>query len=162
MSWLWIHSPDRHWGVDVVCSNRSLGLETNDYSFPRSTSAKKRGKTTLTTAENSSEEVQKIDHAPSHLLVDRSTSTVDGSSSLSDIIRQLNASEIYVFCSSGMPTTRGARASCLETERKSTGVKEKASRDLGSALASSGEEKGPSIEMCMMRMRHDAMSGCAG
>ena len=27
-SWLWIHSPDRHRGVDVVCSNRSLGLES--------------------------------------------------------------------------------------------------------------------------------------
>ena len=31
-----------------------------------------------------------------------------------------------------------------------------------SALASSGEEKRRSIEMCMMRLRHDAMSGCAG
>ena len=45
----------------------------------------------------------------------------------------------------------------------STGVKKKASRALGSALASSGEEKRRSIEnydeMCMMRMRHDAMSG---
>ena len=46
-SWLWIHSPDRHRGVDVVCSNRSLGLEStssvvsNDCSFPRSTSTKK-------------------------------------------------------------------------------------------------------------------------
>ena len=30
------------------------------------------------------------------------------------------------------------------------------------ALASSGEEKRRSIEMCIMRMRHDAMSGCAG
>ena len=26
--WLWIHSPDRHRGVDVVCSNRSLALES--------------------------------------------------------------------------------------------------------------------------------------
>ena len=26
--WLWIHSPDRHRGVDIVCSNRSLGLES--------------------------------------------------------------------------------------------------------------------------------------
>ena len=26
--WLWIHSPDRQRGVDVVCSNRSLVLES--------------------------------------------------------------------------------------------------------------------------------------
>ena len=40
--------------------------------------------------------------------------------------RQLNSSEIYVRVRSS-----GARASCLETERKSTEVKKKASRDLG-------------------------------
>ena len=73
--------------------------------------------------------------------------------------RQLKSSEIYVFCSFKWSP---ASASRLETERKSTGVKKKASRDLGSALASSGEEKRRSIEMCMMRMHHDAMSGCAG
>ena len=61
-----------------------------------------------------------------------------------------------------MPSTRGACGSCLETERKFAGVKKKASRDLGSALVSNGKEKRPSMEMCMMRMRHDEMSGCAG
>ena len=61
-------------------------------------------------------------------------------SSLSGIIRQLSASEIYVFwiCWSSVPTTWGGCASCLETERKSTGMKKKA---LGSTLASSGEEE---------------------
>ena len=46
--------------------------------------------------------------------------------------------------------------------KKSTGVKKKASRDLGLAVASSGEEKSPLIIMCMIRMRHDAISGCSG
>ena len=49
--------------------------------------------------------------------------------------------------------------------KKSTAVKKKASRDLGYRpwrVASSGEEKRRSIEMCKMRMCHDAMSGCAG
>ena len=50
------------------------------------------------------------------------------SGSLSGIIRQLNASEIYVFCSSGMPTTRGARASCLEPgDRKKVHCREEES-----------------------------------
>ena len=34
--------------------------------------------------------------------------------------------------------------------------------DIGPGAASSGEEKRRSIEIMMMRMRHDAMSGCAG
>ena len=78
-SWLWIHSPDRHRG-DVVCSNRSLELEStcsvvNERLLTPQVHQHKKGKITLTTAENRSGEVQKIDHAPTRLLVDRSTSS---------------------------------------------------------------------------------------
>ena len=71
-SWLWIHSPDRHRGVDVVCSNRSLGLEStsfvvNERLLIPQVHQHKKGKTTRTTAENSSGEVQKIDRAPTTL-----------------------------------------------------------------------------------------------
>ena len=69
---------------------------TNDYLFPRSSSAK-RGKTTLTTAENSSGEVHKIDHANRSSIDRRRRRFLPIHSSLSDIIRKLNASEICVF-----------------------------------------------------------------
>ena len=148
-----------------VCSNRSLGLESTSsvederLLIPQVHQRKKKeGKTTLTTAENRSED-RRCTHSPAR----RSIDVVDGSSS--PAFEHHSTTErfwIYVFCSSGMPSTRGACGSSLETERKSAGVKKKASRDLGSALVSNGEEKRPSIEMCMMRMRHDAMSGCTG
>ena len=38
-SWLWIHSPDRHRGVDVVCSNTSLGLESTSSVVTKRTTA---------------------------------------------------------------------------------------------------------------------------
>ena len=153
-----------HQGVDVVCSNMSLGLEstssveTNDCSFPRPVHQHKKGKTTLTTAENSSGEVQKIDHAPTRLLVDRSTSSTFPPGFQASFSRQLNSSEIYVFCSFEWSP------SAWKPKEVHWGEK-KASRDLGYRpwrVASSGEEKRRSIEMCKMRMRHDAMSGCAG
>ena len=151
---LWLHSPDRHQGVDVVCSNRSLGLESissvvNEWLLipqvhqrkkkerqhwrPQRTAEKRFRRSTMHPLACSS-----IDRRRRQILLIHS--------SLSGIIRQLNASEISVFwiCSSSVPTTWGGRASCLETERKSTGMKKKA---LGSTLASSGEEKRPSIKM---------------
>ena len=77
--WLWIHSPDWHRGVDVVCSNRSVLESTSSVVNERllipQVHQHKKGKITLTTAENSSGEVQKIDHAPTRLLIDRSTSS---------------------------------------------------------------------------------------
>ena len=107
-SWLWIHSPDRHRG-DVVCSNRSLELEStcsvvNERLLTPQVHQHKKGKITLTTAENSSGEVQKIDHAPTRLLVDRSTSSTFPPDPFlafrhHSVDRQLNSSEIYVFCS---------------------------------------------------------------
>ena len=100
--WLWIHSPDRHRGVDVFCSNRSLVLEStssvvNERLLIPQVHQHKKGKITLTTAENSSGEVQKIDDAPTRLLVDVSSWSIPRFQA--SFSRQLNSSEIYVFCS---------------------------------------------------------------
>ena len=130
-SWLWIHSPDRHRGVDVVCSNRSLGLESTSSVVDErllipQVHQHKKGKITLTTAVNSSGEVQKIDHAPTRLLVDRSTlSTFPPDPFLA--FRHHSVDNWTLLKSTSFVRSSGDRASCLETERKSTGVKKKAS-----------------------------------
>ena len=106
--WLWIHSPDRHRGVDVVCSNRSLVLEStssvvNKRLLIPQVHQHKKGKITLTTAENSSgrgSEDRPCTHSPAC----RSIDVVDVSSwsiprFQASFSRQLNSSEIYVFCS---------------------------------------------------------------
>ena len=167
-SWLWIHSPDRHRGVDVVCSNRSLGLEStssvvNERLLIPQVHQHKKGKITLTTAENSSGEVQKIDHTPTRLLVDRSTSSTFPPDPFL-AFRHHSVDNWTLLKSTSFVRSSGARASCLETERKSTGVKTKAWRDLGYRLWRRVAKKsvGRSKWLCMMRMRHDAMSGCAG
>ena len=67
----------------LSAQNRSLGLESTSsvvnerLLIPQVHQLKIKGKTILTTSENSSGEVQKIDHAPTRLLVDRSTSSTD-------------------------------------------------------------------------------------
>ena len=167
-SWLWIHSPDRHRGVDVVCSNRSLGLEStssgvNERLLIPQVHQHKKGKITLTTAENSSGEVQKIDHAPTCLLVHRSTSSTFPPDPFL-AFRHHSVDNWTLLKSTYFVRSSGARESCLETERKSTGVKKKASRDLGYRSWGQVAKKsvGRSKWLCMMRMRHDAMSGCAG
>ena len=81
-SWLWTHSPDRHRGVAVVWSKRTLRLEStssvgNERLLILQVHQRKKGKTILTTEDNSSGEVQSIDNAPTRLLVDRSTSSTD-------------------------------------------------------------------------------------
>ena len=134
-SWLWVHSPDRHRGVDVVCSNRSLGPEStssvvNERLLIPQVHQHKKGKITLTTAENSSGEVQKIDHAPTCLLVDRSTSSTFPPDPFL-AFRHHSVDNWTLLKSTSFVRSSGARESCLETERKSTGVKKKASRDLG-------------------------------
>ena len=149
-SWLWIHSPDRHRGVDVVCSNRSLGLEStssvvNERLLIPQVHQHKKEKVTLTTAENSSGEVQKIDHAPTRPLVDRSTSSTFPPDPFL-AFRHHSVDNWTLLKSTSFVRSSGARASCLETERKSTGVKS-LKRPRISALASSGEEKRRSIEM---------------
>ena len=108
----------------------------------------KKGKTTLTTAENSSGEVQKIDHAPTRLLVDRSTSSTFPPD-LFLAFRHHSVDNLTLLKSTSFVRSSGARASCLETERKSTawGEEESLKRPRISALASSGEEKRRSIEM---------------
>ena len=131
--WLWIHSPDRHRGVD--CSNRSLVLEStfsvvNERLLIPQVHQHKKGKITLTTAENSSGEVQKIDHAPTRLLVDRSTSSTFPPDPFL-AFRHHSVDNWTLLKSTSFVRLSGARASFLETERKSTGVKKKASRDLG-------------------------------
>ena len=133
--WLWIHSPDRHRGVDVVCSNRSLVLEStssvvNERLLIPQVHQHKKGKITLATAENSSGEAQKIDHAPTRLLVDRSTSSTFPADPFL-AFRHHSVDNWTLLKSTSFVLSSGARASCLETERKSTGVKKKASRDLG-------------------------------
>ena len=106
----------------------------------------KKGKITLTTAENSSGEVQKIDHAPTRLLVDRSTSSTfppDPFLAQASFSRQLNSSEIYVYCSFEW-------SPCIvpgNRKRVHWGEEESLKRPRISALASSGEEKRRSIEM---------------
>ena len=170
--WLWIHSPDRHRGVDVVCSNRSLVLEStssesvvNERLLFSQVHKRKKGKITLTTAENSSGEVQKIDHAPTRLLVDRSTSSTFPPDPFLTF-RHHSVDNWTLLKSTSFVRSSGARASCLETERESTGVKKKASRDLGYRPCTwrrvAKKSVGRSKWLCMMRMRHDAMSGCAG
>ena len=153
-SWLWIHTPDRHRGVDVVCSNRSLGLEStssvvNERLPIPQVHQHKKGKITLTTAENSSGEVQKIDHAPTCLLVDRSTSSTFPPACWSlprfqaSFSRQLNSSEIYVFCWFEWSPW------IVPGNRKKVhwGEEESLKWPRISALGSSGEEKRRSIEM---------------
>ena len=100
--------------------------------------AQKKGKITLTTAENSSGEVQKIDHAPTRLLVDRSTSSTFPADPFL-AFRYHSVDNWTLLISTSFVRSSGARASCLETERKSTGVKKKASRDLG-------YRRGPGVE----------------
>ena len=133
-SWLWIHSRDRHRGVDAVCSNRSLELEStssvvNERLLIPQVHQHKKGKTTLTTAENSSGEVQKIDHAPTRLLVERSTSSTFPPDPFL-AFRHHSVDNWTLLKSTSFVSSSGARGSCLETERKSTGVKKKAWRDL--------------------------------
>ena len=162
--WLWIHSPDRHRGVDVV--NRSLGLESTSsvvnkrLQIPQVHQHKK-GKTTLTTAENSAGEVQKIDHAPTRLLVDRSTSSTFPRDPFLAVIIQ-STTELFwnlrlLFAFEWSPCI-------VPGNRKKVhwGEEESLKRPRISGLASRGEEKRRSIDIMMMRMRHDAMSGCAG
>ena len=120
--WLWIHSPDRHRGVDVVCSNRSLVLEStssavNERLLIPQVHQHKKGKITLTTAENSSGEVQKIDHAPTRLLVDRSTSSTFPPDPFL-AFRHHSVDNWTLLKSTSFVRSNGARASCLETERK--------------------------------------------
>ena len=124
-SWLWIHSPDRHRGVDVVCSNRSLGLEStssvvNERLLIPQVHQHKKGKTALTTAENSSGEVQKIDHAPTRLLVDRSTSSTFPPDPFL-AFRHHSVDNWTLLKSTSFVRSSGVRASCLETERSPLG-----------------------------------------
>ena len=128
-SWLWIHSPDRHRGVDVVCSNRSLGLEStssvvNERLLIPQVHQHKKGKTTLTAAGNSSGEVQKIDHAPTRLFVDRSTSSTFPPDPFL-AFRHHSVDNWTLLKSTSFVRSSGARASCLETERSPLGWRRK-------------------------------------
>ena len=151
-SWLWKHSPDRHRGVDVVCSDRSLGLEStssvvNERLLIPQVHQHKKGKITLTTAENSSGRGSE-DRPCTHLPARRSIDVVDVSSwsiprFQASFSRQLNSSEIYVFCSFEWSPW------IVPGNRKKVhwGEEESLKRPRILALGSSGEEKRRSIEM---------------
>ena len=127
--WLWIHSPDRHRGVDVVCSNWSLVLEStssvvNERLLIPQVHQHKKGKITLTTAENSSGEVQKIDHAPTRLLVDRSTSSTFPPDPFL-AFRHHSVDNWTLLKSTSFVRSSGARASCRVPKESPLGWRRK-------------------------------------
>ena len=169
--WLWIHSPDRHRGVDVVNSNRSLVLESTSsvvnerLLIPQVHQHKKRKNHTDDRREQlrRGSEDRPCTHSPAR----RSIDVVDVSCwsiprFQASFIRQLNSSEIYVFCSFEWSPciVPGNRKKVHWGEEESLNF----SRDLGYRPWRRVAKKsvGRSKWLCMMRMRHDAMSGCAG
>ena len=167
--WLWIHSPDRHRGVDVVCSNRSLVLEStssvvNERLLIPQVHQHKKEKSHWRPQRTAWERFRRSTMHP------LACSSIDRRrrrfllihSSLSGIIQ--STTELFwnlrLLCVRVEPVHRA-----WKLKKKSTGVKKKPSSDLGSnrpwrrvAKKSIGRSKW----LCMMRMRHDAMSGCAG
>ena len=172
--WLWIHSPDRHRGVDVVCSNRSpqtcawvhlLHSKRTTAHSPRPPAQKRKNHT-----DDRREQLRRgsEDRPCTHSPARRSIDVVDVSSwsiprFRASFSRQLNSSEMYVFCSFewSLCIVPGNRKKVHWGEEESL----KRRRISALQLASSGEQKksvGRSKWLCMMRMRHDAMSGCSG
>ena len=152
--WLWIHSPDRHRGVDVVCSNRSLVLESpssvvNERLLIHQVHQHKKRKNHT---DDRREQLRRgsEDRPCTHSLARRSIDVVDVSSwsiprFQASFSRQLNSSEIYVFCSFEW-------SPCIVPgNRKKVywGEEEILKWPRISALASSGEEKRRSIEMIL-------------
>ena len=144
-----MHTLDWHRQVDVVCSNRILGMQPassimivnerkkNSPSAPAHEKKKdKKRKTILTTAENIPGEIHKIDH--DHLLVDQSTLTAPRDPFLAFVYHSTSDHERLwnrLFFNSFTMHAYQMRSRCIMTERKSIGVKKKASRDLGLAPA---------------------------
>ena len=150
--WLWIHSPDRHRRVDVVSSNRSLVLESTSsvvnerLLIPQVHQHKQRKNHTDDRREQlrRGSEDRPCTHSPAR----RSINVVDISCwsiprFQASFSRQLNSSEIYVFCSFEW-------SPCIvpgNRKKVHWGEEESLKRPRISALASSGEEKRRSIEM---------------
>ena len=153
-SWLWIHSPDRHRGVDVVCSNRSLGLESTSSVVNDRRTAHSPGPPAQKRKNHTDDHREQLrrgseDRPCTHSPARRSIDVVDVSSwSIPrfqvSFSRQLNSSEIYVFCSfEWSPCIVPGNRKKFHWGEEAWSLK----RPRISALASSGEENRPSIEM---------------
>ena len=152
-SWLWIHSPDRHRGGDVVCSNRSLGLDRVHLLRRKRTTAHSPGPPAQKRKDHTDDRREQLrrgseDRSCTHLPARRWIDVVDVSSwsiprFQASFSRQLNSSEIYVFCSFEWSPW------IVSGNRKKAhwGEEESLKRPRISALGSSGEEKRRSIEM---------------
>ena len=165
--WLWIHSPDRHRGVDVVCSNRSLVLEStssvvNERLLIPQVHQHKKEKSHWRPQRTAQERFRRSTMHP------LACSSIDRRrrrfhlihSSLSGIIQSTtelfwNLRLLFVRVE---PVHRAwkPKESPLGWRRNPQVTSDMPWRRV--AKKSVGRSKW----LCMMRMRHDAMSGCAG
>ena len=167
-SWLWTHSPDRHRG-DVVCSNRSLELESTSSVVnerlltPQVHQHKKRKTHTDDRREQlrRGSEDRPCTHSPARRSIDVSSWSIPRfQASFSRSITELfwNLRLLFVRVE---PVHRA-----WKPKESRLGVQMKASRDLGyrpwRRVAKKSVGRSKWLCTCMMRMRHDAMSGCAG
>ena len=122
-SWLWTHSPDRHRGVDVVCSNRSLVLESTSsvvnerLLIPQVHQHKKR-------KNHTDDRREQLRRGPTRLLVDRSTSSTFPPDPFL-AFRHHSVDNWTLLKSMSFVCSSGTSASCLETKESPLGWRRK-------------------------------------